>query len=297
MSDQKFRTWDEALRQRRFDLLRGAAQRAAAAAIKAGLSLRVTGSVSRGEVHPWSDLDLVLKKEGVAEEGIWSKWHDVIDATGLGDGVDAPFEDEIFAPLLPGLVGRARQIEEMPVALAPLPDPSVALRTAAIGVIVVVKRFDLEEAKLPGMLTKLGNHSEWYVKRHASRMLDMMEARIETAVKRLAAYHDGGQSAWLDDHGDRDALRSMLERLSSATDAPFQRPALIHQGGAADVHALLTDYNTVGRIDREIDETFLTDAKRITDGMQAWARHLAILCPEAIEALRPPEAPTPTPGP
>jgi UTP:GlnB (protein PII) uridylyltransferase len=67
-----FRTWDTALRERRRSTLIQAAEAAHAAAVDSSFDLLVTGSLARGQVHPWSDLDLILRAKGSGMKKDWA---------------------------------------------------------------------------------------------------------------------------------------------------------------------------------------------------------------------------------
>jgi hypothetical protein len=57
--------------------------------------------------------------------------------------------------------------------------------------------------------------------------MERVSIRCHTALKRLAVYHDGGQSVWLDDPSNQTALSELLERLSGPAEEPFPRQAVL----------------------------------------------------------------------
>lgn len=236
-----FRTYDLDLREARRLLLRDAAERVAEAVDGSGFEAWVTGSLSRGQVHPWSDLDIVLIRtnpDAVEDYGL--------EVTGIRAAGEVPadvvFEKDVYEPLQKGMLGSLVRPGDVP-PLADLPDPGLAPIRAAFSIETILARIEKENAEIAALAEREGDKSmlELLKRTRASRSYRALAHRMETSLKRLAVFHDGGRSKWLDDGTDMQALEGLLDRLREPAETPFPRPAVMTEDAAEAARWLLDE--------------------------------------------------------
>jgi hypothetical protein len=93
------------------------------------------------------------------------------------------------------------------------------------------------------------------------------------SVKRLAVFHDGGQSEWLDNHTDGSALKEMLERLARPASEPFERAPVIVPEVIGPLRWGLGQDDDEGLLKLDIDLT-IARLREASEAIFAWARHL-----------------------
>lgn len=290
MDTKIFRTWDRGLRAARHARLSASALAAAQAASESGCSLMVTGSLSRGEVHPWSDLDLVLvgqDPEAEPDSGLsWKiKW-----ASGLADedAVDVMSENQIIEPLRKGILGSLVPVGAIP-DLGDLPDPELALPRAAVSIETAISQIEAARLADGRFLDQLKDDSlkPLVVRSSLSRARDQLAYRTQVSLKRLAVFQDGGRSEWLDSHDDDD-LPAMLERLAAPAGEPFERAAAL-TAEAADVIPWLLGWDDRGPPENEKEAEALE--KKLLNAItvfKTWTTHLrAVSTLTETHGLRP----------
>ena len=274
-----FRSWEDDLRQARLEIVLAAAERANAVVAKHGAELLVTGSAARGEVHPWSDLDLIVRLPESAERPNWL-WS-VEDAAGLGDAVTVLTEDEIIPPLRPGLIGGARQLDKVERQLVPLPDPAVAedrVRTALGIVRPAIAQDRLAALQIADTDNADSSRLSPWILLHSARRAGY---RAAVSLKRLAVYHDGGRSNWLDDATDVASLRDLVDRLAMPDQGPYHRDPMMPAGIGADIANLISVAASW-----ENDEDLVSSAPRLLDAFEAWAEFVTH-APAGTAEMRP----------
>jgi hypothetical protein len=137
------------------------------------------------------------------------------------------FEDEIIPPLKDAML-RAAVPVSLVSPLSTLPDPSQMIPRCAFAMEALAGSID-EEINLveKAMNTDEKPHRKLVLASTAGMLKRRLRHRATTSVKRLAVFHDGGQSPWLDDHDDAPALKHMLERLALPASQPFERPSVV----------------------------------------------------------------------
>lgn len=228
------RTYDPVLRSLRREHLLGMA--VAAADVLGPLSrydVLVSGSLSRGQIHPWSDLDLVLelkkgRRRSVRDNAIPDAVHQVVGY----DDIDIVFAHEVFPEMVRGLLGSLVPPDGIP-DLSPLPDPSLAIARTSVSI-----RYAVENSRR--VLENLSQYPDASKARFGNFELiaygGAMRPLYHKAplwLKKMAVFLDDGRSAWLDDHGDIGALETLLERLSDSQ--------VIDTGAAATLRYLLVE--------------------------------------------------------
>jgi hypothetical protein len=229
-----YRTWDDDLREARRLLLIDRARIVSDAVAGTPFAVAVTGSLSRGQVHPWSDLDLLMFRrvgeEKLGEEGRKLR-ADILFGVDFHDLDLVPME-HVPPALAEGMLGSAVAVDDVP-DLDELPDPRLSITRTAMSM-----RFALEQSRSVdlGRLDKnrRGRPSETDRLIAFAAFRDLY-AKAGLWAKRLLVFQDGGRSAWLDDHDEEDALEEALIRLASPAEAPFQRPAVFDED---DAHTL-----------------------------------------------------------
>jgi len=271
--DAIFRTWDLSLREGRRSVLLQAAQAADAVAAGSPFDLLVVGSLARGQVHPWSDLDLILKAKDPVTKPDHLLRSRVEAATDLSDA-DVLLEEDIVGSMRENMLRDAVPVS-LVAPLSDLPDPSEMIPRCAFAMEFLVANISRE----------LDRGVEWRAKVEEPRVgqtilegavdiaRDSLRERSRVSVKRLAVFHDGGRSAWLDDYDDEEALRAMLDRLARPASEPFERDAVIVPEVIETLCWGLRWDEGDNIFDRDVDLTFsrLRDA---TERISAWAWHL-----------------------
>ncbi|NTF17558.1 hypothetical protein G6L37_04045 [Agrobacterium rubi] len=238
------RTFDPVLREERRLLLWEAALRAEAAVpASAACRVMVTGSASRGQVHPWSDLDLVLtptrtgNEIGSDERGELRR--SVLDAADLSN-TDVVFHDEIFDGLKRGMLGSLRLPADMPM-LSDLPGASVALARVHVSIhyalqasASIMREYSQSEDKLRDIMSDFDRMS-------CSHAMSPLRSKAALWTRKLAVFVDGGRSPWLDDWDDEDALDRLLARLSAPGSAPDSVSSVIDASAAGSLRYLLVE--------------------------------------------------------
>jgi hypothetical protein len=238
--------------------------------------LLISGSASRGEVHPWSDLDMLLVRPPTVEipEEVYA-WS-VEDAAGIDD-VTVLLHNEVFKPMRPGLVGRARSLSEVPRMVMPLPDPSIALDRVAFSIRMLPDEFAEERSRIDMFYKASGSYA-------LGRFMGRVARRCTTAMTRLAVFHDGGSSTWLDDRSDEKALSELLGRLAEPAEVPFQRQAMLPKETAS----VLPDLLRLAGVEAECNDVAMcAEASRIFIGIEAWSESVAMMISEVDGPLAP----------
>lgn len=234
------RTFDVELREARRLLLKEKAEAAAAfVSERGGYEVLVSGSLSRGMVHPWSDLDLVLSATSESSADRSDLRYDLYRHLNIDD-VDVVFVDEIVPGLAKGMLGSLVTPQNIP-PLAALPDPKIALARVhvSIGFALRASESILEEyAEAEHELRGKISDYDSMVYSHA---MDPLRRKATLWMQKLAVFLDGGRSEWLDDRYDEDALDRLLSRLASPASEPFERKAVIDAAGAGALRYLLVD--------------------------------------------------------
>ncbi|MNU43636.1 hypothetical protein D3C71_324260 [compost metagenome] len=234
------RTFDVELREARRLLLKEKAEAAAAfVSERGGYEVLVSGSLSRGMVHPWSDLDLVLSATSESSGDRSDLRYDLYRHLNIDD-VDVVFVDEIVPGLAKGMLGSLVTPQNIP-PLAALPDPKIALARVhvSIGFALRASESILEEyAEAEHELRGKISDYDSMVYSHA---MDPLRRKATLWMQKLAVFLDGGRSEWLDDRYDEDALDRLLSRLASPASEPFEREAVIDAAGAGALRYLLVD--------------------------------------------------------
>jgi len=235
-----FRTFDRELRESRRRLLAEAAARVAASVDGSEFEAMVSGSLSRGQTHPWSDLDVVLvKKDADASEDFELE---MAARQAAGEvPADVMFERDVYEPLQRGILGSLVRPDEIP-PLAELPDPDLALVRAAFSMETAIDQILESEAELETRPRDGDEKFENMLRRaKLSRAYRHLSQRMDLNLKRLAAFQDGGRSKWLDDSSNMRALAGLLGRLQEPATAPFPRPAVMTREAAEAVRWLQQD--------------------------------------------------------
>lgn len=236
-----FRTFDNELRDSRFALLKAAALAAATAAEGSGFDAMVTGSLSRGQTHPWSDLDVVLVRQDPEAEQDYELESNLESNVSLAIGHvggDVVFADDIIEPLKKGMLGSLVRPADIP-PLGDLPDFNLALSRAAISMEVTLSHIETSDFRGHSTVAQ-DKRLRGILRRSAiSRTFRMLSVRADISLKRLAVYQDGGQSPWLDDHADMKALSALLKRLQAPASFPIERPAVMTADAAKALRWLL----------------------------------------------------------
>lgn len=277
-----FRTWNDDLREARRLLLLERARIVDAAVSGTPFAVSVTGSLSRGQVHPWSDLDLLMhRRDGdgeLGEEGRRLR-SDIIFGVDFHDMDLVPVE-HVPAALAQGMLGSAVAVDDVP-ELSDLPDPRLAITRTAMSM-----SFALEQSRR----SDGGRLDEEYVGEPSERdrlaafvaMRDLY-SKAGLWAKRLLVFQDGGQSAWLDDPDEEDSLEEALWRLARPSEEPFERPALFDDDDAHTLGFLVLGASDFGYGEREdvvaalrtlrgnldllVDDLYDLEADRSTHGL------------------------------
>jgi len=279
--DDHPRTYDRLLREARRLVLREAALSAAAAVPeKSGYRIMVTGSLSRGQIHPWSDLDLVLVPTQIMTEPDEELRRDlrsrVRDSHDIYDA-DVVFHDEIFDGLKRGMLGSLILPSGIP-ELSELPPASVALARVHVSIgyaldqsALIMEEYDRAEAKLRPVVSDFDRMA-------SSNAMDPLRRKASLWMKKLAVFPDGGRSPWLDDWDDEEALDRLLQRLAMPGTAPDGDAALLDAPAAGALRYLLVDaYDFVVRRSESHDP--LRDYGSVRDAMERLRRDLEAMVP------------------
>lgn len=245
-----FRTWDRNLREERRTTLARNARTISDAMEGTPFMVAVTGSLSRGQVHPWSDLDLLMQRrdgdDEIGEEGralrskivLWADFHD-FDLVPLEDVPAALFE---------GMIGSAVAIDDIP-DLCELPDTRLAIARTAMSMRFALQMSrDIDDGRLDDEMSAASSEIDRL--RAFSAMRPLM-SKAGLWAKRLLVFQDGGRSAWLDDHDDEDALEEALSRLARPAAEPLERPAILTHDAAETLAFLLSDASVYGYAEDE----------------------------------------------
>ena len=230
-----FRTYDAVAREHRRRELAHAAMSAAEAFDRSatGMEMYVSGSLSRGQTHPWSDLDLVILRNGRERDPEADfELRNAIRRAVQDVKCDVVFEDEIPPPLALGMMGSLVRPEDVP-DLAPLPTVQTVYARLAMSLGFAL-RTSRELIDAYARITRNSDISENLFREGALRFLS---DKADFWLSKLAVFVDGGQSGWLDD-GDEAELREMLLRLCETADAPFPRPAVMFPSSASALAAM-----------------------------------------------------------
>lgn len=253
-----FRTWDEELREERRMLLLARARSVEARLSGTPFSVSVTGSLSRGQVHPWSDLDLLMyRRDGgdLGEEGRRLR-AEIVFGVEFQEFDLVPVED-VPPALERGMFGSAVAVEDVP-ALEGLPEPRLAIARTAMSI-----GFALEQCRAMDRGMADGSELRKYAAMSALRDL---YSKAGLWLKRLLVFQDGGRSAWLDDHEEEGALRAALERLAGPADEPFPRPAVLDRGQASTLAFLALEAPDFGYADEDVVSAF-RECRDTLDGL------------------------------
>ena len=228
-----YRTWDHDIRSARQTRLLAAARAADACTRAKGGQMLITGSLARGQVHPWSDLDLIVifPNPDARDLRLW----EIEEASGLEPHEDVTVlkEQELFADIGARMRVSAVPLDQAPTTLALLPDPELAVERVREAMAIVARNIVEERDKMKRLAERkdsFGDDPNFWKRVHDStirRESARAGWRFKVALKRLAAFQDAGRSEWLDKLDDEDALKSMLARLAEPANEPFARPALL----------------------------------------------------------------------
>lgn len=265
----RFRTQDLDLREARRLRLLSAARTASDAVPSDKGEILVTGSLARGQVHPWSDLDLILKLDEPEKD--YGLRHDVIVAveeSGFHD-FDLIMEDQIIPQMAKGLLGGAVPVAAIPI-LASLPDADLAPLRAAQSLEITCEkvRETMEELTARSASGEDTEEIRSILLSYVPQMSrDRLREKAGLALKRLAAFQDGGQSSFLDGDRSEGAVQELLDRLAQPADEPMDRPAMLTPEALPSVLWLMSGDDG--------DETDL-DKKVMAalDACEGWAKHL-----------------------
>jgi predicted nucleotidyltransferase len=238
--EQRCRTFETELREARRLHLRDKAETAAAfVAERGGFEVWVSGSLSRGQVHPWSDLDLVLSESGPSAEDRSGLRYDLLRHLDM-DGVDVVFEDEIFPGLAKGMLGSLVRADEVP-PLSELPDPRVALARVHVSIGYALKSSEQILVEYAASEQKLRGVIDDYDSMVFSHAMDPLSRKAPLWVQKLAVFMDAGRAEWLDDRFDEEALDRLLARLSTPQSGSFGRDTVIDAEAAGALRYLVID--------------------------------------------------------
>lgn len=221
------RTHDPRLRRLRWEELVRGALAASKAARACGLEVLVTGSLSRGQTHPWSDLDLLLR----APEGVEASY----DARrGIGRAIEARDlyaydlvpEAGIIPALRKGMVEGAISLDALP-ELGELPDADLAPLRAAQSLEFTVEHVRRSIAEEAEHAEEDPENARIYKSYGVRIGRSQLQGKAELALKRLAVFQDGGRSSFLDGDHSEATVSDLLQRLSSPASEPFERPAML----------------------------------------------------------------------
>lgn len=239
------RTFDKELREGRRAYLTAAASRAEEAlSDDSGYRLMVTGSLSRGQVHPWSDLDLVLVLRDGMDAAMDNEARSdlrrrIIDAVDMYEA-DIVFDDEVVEGLRKGMLGSLVEVADIP-ALADLPDVSVALARIHVSMHYALEASESIMADYRKSEDELRRILSDYDRLSSSHAMDPLRRKAFLWMKKLAVFADGGRSPWLDDSDDDEALDRLLARLSSPCSSTDGAKSLLSQSATAALRWLLVD--------------------------------------------------------
>lgn len=278
------RTFDLSMRLARQERLRKWATAADALLVDRGGGYRamVSGSLSRGQVHPWSDLDLVLEEtESITEDQIIARNELRYDLYARldTDAVDVVFIDEIFPGLAKGMLGSLVRPEDIP-PLTDLPDPTVALARVRVSIGYALAASDEILAEYLRNAEKLRAVMSDFESAAYSNAMDPLRRKAQFWARKLAVFVDGGRSEWLDDWDDEDALDRLLERLATPGSAPDGTSSVIDKSAAGALRYLLVDaYDFVVR--RRSSETPEVEFRSVADAIREMGDGFLRLAPEA----------------
>ncbi len=234
------RTFDIALREARRLFLKEKAQAAAAfVAERGGYEVLVSGSLSRGMVHPWSDLDLVLSATAEETSDRSDLRYDLIRHLDM-DSVDVVFVDEIVPGLAKGMLGSLVPPQDIP-PLTDLPDPKITLARVHVSIGFSLKASEAILEEYAAAEHELRDKISDYDSMVYSHAMDPLRRKATLWTQKLAVFLDGGRSEWLDDCYEEDALDRLLSRLASPESIPSEREAVIDAAGAGALRYLLVD--------------------------------------------------------
>lgn len=233
------RTFDMALRGARRLHLKEKAEAAAAFVAERGCEIFVSGSLSRGMVHPWSDLDLILSEPEEDKADRSDLRYDLIRHLDM-DGVDVVFMDEIVPGLAKGMLGSLVSPADIP-PLASLPDPKIALARVHVSISFALKASEAILEEYTAAEHELRDKISDYDSMVYSHAMDPLRRKATLWAQKLAVFLDGGRSEWLDDRYEEDALDRLLSRLASPESVPFEREPVIDAAGAGALRYLLVD--------------------------------------------------------
>lgn len=239
MEDQ-CRTFDTELRDARRLLLKEKAQAAAAfVSERGGYEVLVSGSLSRGMVHPWSDLDIVLSETSESSVDRSDLRYDLHHHLNIDDA-DVVFVDEIVPGLAKGMLGSLVTPQNIPPLVA-LPDPKVALARVHVSIGFALRASESILGEYAKAEHELRGRISDYDSMVYSHAMDPLRRKATLWMQKLAVFLDGGRSEWLDDRYEEDALDRLLSRLASPASEPFEREAVIDAAGAGALRYLMVD--------------------------------------------------------
>jgi predicted nucleotidyltransferase len=227
------------LREARRLYLKGKSEAAAAFVSERGCEVFVSGSLSRGMVHPWSDLDLILSEPEGDNADRSDLRYDLIRHLDM-DGVDVVFTDEIVPGLAKGMLGSLVSPADIP-PLASLPDPKIALARVHVSISFALKASEAILEEYTAAEHELRDKISDYDSMIYSHAMDPLRRKATLWTQKLAVFLDGGRSEWLDDRYEEDALDRLLSRLASPESVPFEREPVIDAAGAGALRYLLVD--------------------------------------------------------
>lgn len=249
MTDETLRTYDPALRAERARRLQDAALRASSAlGDDWGFELMVSGSLSRGQVHPWSDLDLVLRPSGYLEvDDLDPRFRrikrevDGLIRQAVGDiATDIVFEDEIVDGLRKGMLGSLVHPSAIP-GLSALPCPSITIARLHVSIRYALMASAAIEDSYRRLEDGMAGSMRFFNRMVSLQALDPLRSKSELWVKKLAVFADFGRSHWLDDRADMDALHALLERLCLPGTSPDGISPILDKKAAAALEYLASD--------------------------------------------------------
>jgi len=264
MSTLPCRTSDADLRQARYDKLVKAAKIANVMAVEAGIDLRVTGSLSRGETHPWSDLDLVAimpDEKNKNDRAPFFQIMQAIENSGIME-YDVIPSYTIFEPLKPALLHSAILISAIP-PISELPNPDLALTrgSQSLALALEVVRGNMIHSEEAAQ--RYPDTADDIKESYRDMALSILRTKAELALRRLAVFQDGGRSPWLDGSVNPNDLTELIDRLSIARD---DHPTLIPDP-AYLLQILTYDYDTT--YSQEVFDRLIGFVKEWVDVMRA----------------------------
>lgn len=286
IDSQIYRTYDNSLRQARYDYLVAAAERGAEFVKGSGFDLKVTGSLSRGQVHPWSDLDLLLVRTDPEAVMSWDLSYGAEKAAQGNDHsnlIDVMFEEDLVGGLKVGILGSAVPISRLP-SLGELPMKELSLPRCAMSLSFVIKAVLRDKQTTKSLIAERELSPEkdehtirtlW--KSHQSISLNRLLDKAELALKRLAVFYDGGRSSFLDGDRSQETIVDLVTCLSKPSDLPFTRPPVLTNDAASLIAPLFNDLRHeiyIMEIDLGLEAVRI---KQLLTAYVGWLRYLLTL--------------------